>query len=122
MRATATECFYSGDRLGGGVFAASREARFNYRSRYRIEMPPDTFPRPTQSEAAKAGVAKVPIIPVHLRPRHALANYHILWEADWHEVPYDPYLLRRIGKGDMWLVVAMWDLTEVERSALSARI
>ena len=27
-----------------------------------------------------------------------------------------------IGKTDMWLVLAMWDLTPVERAALSTRI
>jgi len=37
-------------------------------------------------------------------------------------VPRDPYLLRRLGKGDLWLVVAAWDLTEVERAALQSRV
>jgi hypothetical protein len=67
--------------------------------------------------------AILPPVPLHLRPRRGLANYHILWEAEWTPVPpRDPYLLRRIGRSDMWLVVAMWDLTEVERAALAARI
>ena len=30
--------------------------------------------------------------------------------------------LRRIGKADLWLVVAQWDLTEVEKAALSTRV
>jgi len=65
----------------------------------------------------------VPLVPVHLRPKRGLANYHVLWEAEWERiVPRDPLLLRQIGRGDMWLVVAQWDLTEVERAALSARI
>jgi hypothetical protein len=68
------------------------------------------------------GEAIVPLIPVHLRPRRGLQNYHILWEADWARVyPHDPYLLRRFG-GDAWLVVAAWDLTEVERAVMSARM
>lgn len=67
--------------------------------------------------------AMVPIIPLHLRPKRGLQNYHILWEAEWERVPpKDPYLLRRIGKADLWLVVAHWDLTEVERAALSTRV
>src|SRR4051812_13370873 len=42
--------------------------------------------------------AIVPIIPVHLRPKRGLANYHILWEAEWTKrYPVDPYLLRRFG-------------------------
>lgn len=67
--------------------------------------------------------AIMPTIPVHLRPKRALETYHVLWEAEWHPVPpRDPYLLRRIGKADLWLVVAHWDLTEVERAALATRI
>ena len=69
---------------------------------------------------SRAGRAMVPMIPIHLRPKAALANYHILWEADWKDVPVDPMLLRRIG-GDAWLVVAAWDLTPVERAVLAGR-
>jgi hypothetical protein len=70
-----------------------------------------------------AAVAIVPIVPIHLRPKRALANYHVLWEAVWEPAPpVDPYLLRRIGKSDMWLVLAMWNLTEVERAAMASRI
>jgi hypothetical protein len=66
--------------------------------------------------------AVVPIIPVHLRPKRGLANYHILWEAEWTKrYPVDPYLLRRFG-GDAWLVVAAWDLTDVERAVMSSRL
>jgi hypothetical protein len=65
--------------------------------------------------------AIVPMIPVHLRPQTALDNYHILWEADWHAVPVDPMLLRRIG-GDLWVVVAAWDLSEVERAVMASRV
>jgi hypothetical protein len=68
------------------------------------------------------GEAIVPIVPVHLRPKRGLANYHILWEAEWTKLyPADPYLLRRIG-GDAWLVVAAWDLTDVERAVMSQRL
>lgn len=67
--------------------------------------------------------AMTPIVPIHLRPKRGLENYHILWEAEWERVvPRDPFLLRRIGKGDLWLVCAHWDLTEVERAALATRI
>jgi len=66
--------------------------------------------------------AAVPLIPVHLRPKAALSNYHILWEAEWTKrYPVDPYLLRRFG-GDAWLVVAAWDLTDVERAVMGSRL
>lgn len=66
--------------------------------------------------------AIVPIIPVHLRPKRGIQNYHVLWEAEWTKrYPVDPYLLRRFG-GDAWLVVAAWDLTDVERAVMSSRL
>ena len=66
-----------------------------------------------------AGEAVVPLIPVHLRPKRGLQNYHVLWEAEWTKrYPVDPFLLRRFG-GDAWLVVAAWDLTDVERAVMS---
>lgn len=63
----------------------------------------------------------VPLVPVHLRPKRGLQNYHILFEANWREYPIDPYLLRRFG-GDAWLVVAAWDLTPVERAVMANRV
>jgi hypothetical protein len=60
--------------------------------------------------------------PLHLRPRAALTRYHIRWQAECARIPpKDPYLLRRI-RADMWLVCAMWDLTDVERAALATRV
>lgn len=67
--------------------------------------------------------ALVPTPPLNLRPKRGLANYHVLWEAEWTRiVPHDPLLLRRIGRSDMWVVVAAWELTPVERAALATRI
>ena len=67
--------------------------------------------------------AMLPFIPLHLRPKRALQSYHVLWEAEWTPVPPgDPYLLRRIGNSDAWLVVGAWDLTEVEKVVLSTRL
>lgn len=68
------------------------------------------------------GKAVVPIVPIHLRPKHALQNYWILWEADWQRAPVDPMLLRRVGRGDAWIVLAQWDLTPVERAVLAQRL
>jgi hypothetical protein len=64
--------------------------------------------------------ALLPRIPPQHRPAAGtLAKYHILWEADWTAIPRDPYLLKRIGK-DAWVVLAAWDLTDVEMSVLWA--
>jgi hypothetical protein len=62
----------------------------------------------------------VPIIPPQHRPkRRRLPRFHIIWEVEsWTpEPPKDPALLKWIG-GDLWAVVAAWDLTELERAVL----
>lgn len=63
--------------------------------------------------------ALLPRIPPQHRPARNLSSYHILWEAEWQDIPRDPYLLKRIGK-DAWVVLAAWDLTDVEVSVLRA--
>jgi hypothetical protein len=69
------------------------------------------------------GTSLVPTPPLNLRPKRGLQNYHVLYEAEWHNVvPVDPLLLRRIGRADLWVVVAAWDVSEVERAALATRI
>jgi hypothetical protein len=63
----------------------------------------------------------VPLIPAPLMPKISLAYFHILWGAVWKEVPpTDPYLLRHLG-GTLFSIVAAWDLTAVERAAMSRR-
>lgn len=94
---------------------SERGARSNSRKTIRMDWPG------LQSDKYNSE-AIVPIIPVHLRPKRGLQNYHILWEAEWTKrYPVDPYLLRRFG-GDAWLVVAAWDLTDVERAVMSQRL
>lgn len=64
-----------------------------------------------------------PKIPASLRPKGRLSNYWILWEVEeWKPVPpIDPYLLRRLTP-NMFVVVAGWNLTELERAAIAGRI
>lgn len=117
MRADQQKCRVQMWRDGSALFSqpgwhASRAASLRF-----------SFQRSAFPGIDKGAEAITPLVPIHLRPKRGLANYHILWEAEWRNiVPVDPMLLRRIGKGDMWLVVAAWDLTEVERAALSARL
>jgi len=66
--------------------------------------------------------ALVPMIPPPIRPASALSNYHILWEAVWEAAPpRDPLLLRHLG-GYLYAVLAAWNLTELERAVMGARI
>lgn len=127
-RADAVSCRFRLNRDGSAVMHDDRmEPRHRERwsgpivqSRSVITFPAGAFPANRDIWRANA---LVPSAPLHLRPARGVENYHILWEAEWTKiVPRDPFLLRRIGRGDLWLVVAMWDLTDVERAALSTRL
>jgi hypothetical protein len=114
-----TECWY---QVRGGP--ANRSVRFGKRSPATHETRAVVrFDWPNAPETKGWDhCAQVPLIPVHLRPKRGLQNYHILWDAEWAKrYPVDPYLLRRFG-GDAWLVVAAWDLTDVERAVMSSRV
>ena len=90
-------------------------------SKVAFSWPAGAFPQPARG--SWRAEAMVPLIPLPLRPKRGLENYHVLWEAEWTgKVPFDPMLLRRIGRADLWLVVAGWDLTDVERAALATRV
>jgi hypothetical protein len=69
-------------------------------------------------------LADVPPIPPRYRPSIRLSNYHILWEAVWRQArtraALDPALLRHIG-GDLYVVLATWDLTPLEQAVLEGR-
>jgi hypothetical protein len=86
-----------------------------------------TFDFPAGTFTGKAGwrnaEALVPLPPLNLRPKRALQNYHILWEANWQKAPpVDPFLLRRLSKhGDLWVILGVWELTAVEASVLATR-
>lgn len=62
--------------------------------------------------------APTPHIPPSIRPAGDLTKYWILWEAAWDAVPVDPWLLQRID-GMLFVVLAAWDLTELERAVLA---
>lgn len=65
--------------------------------------------------------AAVPAIPPRYRPLKGLRGYHVLWEAEWENVPKDPLLLKRIGVSHLFAVIAQWDLTPVEQAVLRSR-
>lgn len=73
------------------------------------------------------GYSLVPMVPADVRPNADLRKLHILWEVEeWSDrpllavPPYDPYLLRHIA-GDLYAVIAEWDLTEIERAIMKGR-
>jgi hypothetical protein len=117
-RATWKECHLTMQQSGSAVMS---DRQWPKRSRMnRFDFPEGTFSGAAWRHNV---VSQVPLVPVYLRPNKSLENYHILFEPEWRRaVPIDPILLRRIGRGDMWVVVAAWDLTPVEQAALSTRL
>ncbi len=74
-----------------------------------------------QYEYAKELKTPVPKIPASLRPKGDLSRYWILWEVEkWETIPKDPYLLKRLTK-NIFVILAGWDLTELERSVIAGR-
>jgi hypothetical protein len=131
--ATAPECHLT--RRPNGSMVMSPYARWSRAQKHVLNFRENTFVFPADSFPLRSfgkyqpyrehteHKAILPIVPVHLRPKRGLENYHVLWEAEWEPLPpRDPFLLRRIGKADLWLVVAHWELTEVEMAALSTRV
>ncbi|SCK49483.1 hypothetical protein VAR608DRAFT_4929 [Variovorax sp. HW608] len=123
VRADAEHCWLQAESDGSAVFTMNQSALHAWRdsayARQRINMPRGSFAFTQRKRAC----AIVPTVPLPLRPKRGLENYHILFEAEWMPVPpKDPMLLRRVGKADLWIVCAAWDLTEVEQAALAARI
>lgn len=117
-RADAKLCHLTKYGDGSAQMAMSRGTRRGHTTTFNF--PPKTFPGGGWRQAE----ALVPPVPLHLRPKRALQAYQILWEVEeWSKAPpSDPFLLRRIGKGDLFIVCAMWDLTPVEKAALAARL
>lgn len=71
-----------------------------------------------------SAVAAVPTVPPALRLPN-MKDHLIFWEADWRRISQrneihiniDPALLEHVV-GDLWMVVAAWELTELEIAAL----
>lgn len=69
----------------------------------------------------------VPMVPADVRPSGNLKYYFVLWEVEqWSDTSLtavpdrDPYLLQHLA-GDLYIVVAEWDLTELERAIMTGR-
>jgi len=124
--AEATECYARWDSRA--LVYADRDDRAANRGAlvgaHSVRVPlaaddlPDGLRRPWH-----AGRTLVPLIPPRHRPGpRRLRHCHILWEVEeWQMVPpVDPALLRHV-RGDLWAVLATWDLTGLERLVLTQR-
>lgn len=130
MRADAEWCYFDANNPTHGepeqrsvLFTMDSWSRASYTKR-RIRIP-GPWPKELDGSWNVRGLrAMVPPIPPALRPARGLANYRVLWEVErWEKAPRppgDPALLRHVG-GDLHAVVAIWDLTDLERAVLSGR-
>jgi hypothetical protein len=94
---------------------------FSSRSVWRYVAGDIFLPKGTLSIKSSNGLkSAVPHIPANLRPKYSLSNYHILFEVQkWEEYPVDPFLLKRVV-GNLFIVIAEWELTELEASLLGS--
>lgn len=106
-----------------GVFASSRQYTYvrswkRTKPHGHIRIREAAMPKGTKG----TGRALVPIIPATIRPKAAdLSRYFILFEAEWQPIPpCDPLLLSRLS-GSLYVILAAWDLTELERAVLAGR-
>ncbi len=64
-------------------------------------------------------VTPVPLTPPKFLPNRVTNKHFVLWEVEeWEEIPSDPALLKHIG-GDLYALLATWDLTPLEKAVLS---
>jgi hypothetical protein len=75
------------------------------------------------------GFAQVPLLPADCRPQTGqLRDWFILWEVErWYSTPdrvepdRDPMLLEHVA-GQLYAVLAEWDLTELERAVMAGAL
>lgn len=100
------------------------------REKRQIRIPREFFPewqKDAQGHIVRQEVETItPIIPARIMNAlrsHKLEKYHILWEVEkWKRVPpRDPILLRKITP-NMYLILATWDLSPLERAVIRGRL
>jgi hypothetical protein len=113
-RADARQVHCAGVRTDGSVLFKADGGR-NKADEIRFE---ELFGEANRVSHWRDHQAIVPTIPPPFRPQYKLSGYHLLWEAEWTmAAPVDPALLKHLG-GDLYAVLAVWDLTELERAVL----
>lgn len=112
----------------GGSFhfnALKNHYQTNYVGDLVIRVP---FPIPAGVNAWNVeGYALAPMVPPDVRPAGSLKEFFTLWEVEaWADrsllarPDYDPLLLKHIA-GDLYAVIAAWNLTPLEQAVMAGR-
>lgn len=119
IRADAKLCwfYYDGNMPVFSMDGSRWSARGNEKATKRMRLPTGLFGEPSGVNRNRHSRAVVPSIPPGLMPAGSLERYHILWEAEWESLPVDPVLLRHLGR-NLYVVLAQWGLTPLERAVL----
>ncbi len=118
IRATEKQCYvrwYGTDLVYSDGVSRNQGALVG---KWTVRVP---IAEPPAGRPWRTGQTIVPLIPPRYRPRWPrLKSCHLLWEVhSWTSVPpEDPALIRHI-RGDLWAVLATWDLSELERAVLA---
>jgi len=113
------------------VFDSSDERATHGRASLRVEVRMLQLPPPNASGYRHVeGYALVPMVPAGVRTEvrnRQLRTCFTLWEVEaWADRSFrampdpDPYLLEHVG-GDLYAVLASWDLTPLERAIMAGR-
>ena len=122
-RADKTRVVFLKGRNGSGIYMSEVAYRYSMDDMAAyVRMPEGTFGNWTkygQWRSDRKLTATLPIIPANYFPKGDLKNFYLLWEVDaWtEEPPHDPFLLKRVTK-NIYLVLAAWELSEIERAVL----
>lgn len=121
-RADWRRVFFRGWESGSGTFTPDGQA---WRKVLNQDLPciKGTFPSEVKAwDQWKRLASVVPEIPLVLRPPKALSNYHILFEPQWESLPKtDPILCKRLSP-NMFVILAAWDLTDLELAVMEGTL
>lgn len=96
------------------------EGRYSWDEKWFYTLPKEIYPKWNEEGIIST---KVPTVPAKHIPKGKLENYWILWDVKtWDKLPdnKDPILLRQISD-NVFVVIAKWNLTKLEKAILRGR-
>lgn len=127
--ANAPACWFRKIEQTQGRFQSS-ESLWRYSTPESIQVPKGTFPswKRTENNDIIRSLIKAPrpSIPPEVSAKVGVSlryPYYVLWEVEkWEpEPPRDPLLLRRVSN-NIFVLIAKWNLTKLERAVMRGRI